>query len=59
MTHCGTIYKHSHATPMYTDASGNPAPGSSGKFGWCWRLPAPDWEWGELTNIMARQIRMI
>jgi hypothetical protein len=57
--HRGTIYRHSHATPMYTDATGAPIPGSSGKFGWCWKLPKPSWEWGELTDIRARQIRMI
>ena len=57
--HRGTIYRHSHATPMYTDANGNPIPGSSGKYGWCWRLPAPAWEWDNLTGIRSRQIRML
>lgn len=42
-----------------SDASGNPIPGSSGKFGWCWKLPAPAWEWDNLTGIRSRQIRML
>lgn len=57
--HRGTIYKYSGATPMYVDADGQPTPGPSGKFGWCWRLPDPDWEWFDLANLRARQIRMI
>ena len=57
--HKGTIYKQSQATPMYTDANGNPTPGSSGKYGWCWRLPQPAWQWDSLEDLKARQIRMI
>lgn len=56
--HRGTIYRHSHAESMYTDAAGQPVPGSSGKYGWCWRLPAPTWEWGTLTGISPRTLRM-
>ena len=56
--HRGTIYRHSHAEPMYTDAAGQPVPGSSGKYGWCWRLPAPDWQWDTLTGISPRTLRM-
>jgi hypothetical protein len=56
--HRGVIYKHSGAQPMYTDASGNPMPGSSGKYGWCWPLAKPTWTWDTLTNIKSRQIRM-
>ena len=56
--HRGTIYRHSHAEPMYTDAAGQPVPGSSGKYGWCWRLPAPAWEWDALTGISPRTLRM-
>ena len=57
--HRGTIYRHSHATPMYTDSDGVAIPGSSGKYGWCWPLPAPAWEWDNLTGIRSRQIRML
>ena len=56
--HRGTIYKHSRALPMYTDATGRPVPGSSGKYGWCWRLPSPAWEWDALTGIQPRTLRM-
>ena len=56
--HRGTIYRHSKATPMYTDAAGQPIPGPSGKYGWCWRLPAPAWEWDVLTGISPRTLRM-
>jgi hypothetical protein len=56
--HRGTIYRHSQATPMYVDAAGRPMPGSSGKFGWCWRLPSPAWEWDALTGISPRTLRM-
>jgi hypothetical protein len=57
--HRGTIYKQSGALPLYTDSDGVPVPGSSGKYGWCWPLPAPAWEWKELTDIRPRQIRMV
>jgi hypothetical protein len=56
--HRGTIYKHSNATPMYIDADGQPVPGSSGKYGWCWQLPRPAWSWSELDNIRPRTMRM-
>lgn len=56
--HRGVIYQHSGAQPMYTDAAGNPMPGSSGKYGWCWPLAKPTWTWDTLTNIKSRQIRM-
>ena len=55
--HRGTIYKQSRALPMYQDASGNPMPGSSGKFGWCWPLPEPAWTW-EWINYRPRQIQL-
>jgi hypothetical protein len=57
--HRGTIYKQSGALPLYTDSDGVPIPGSSGKFGWCWPLPVPAWEWKELSDIRPRQIRMV
>jgi hypothetical protein len=53
--HRGTIYRQSNATPMYTDATG-PIPGSSGKFGWCWRLSEPTWSW-EWLDYRPRQIQ--
>lgn len=56
--HRGTIYRESHATPMYTDTAGQPVPGSSGKYGWCWRLPRPDWQWSDLDDIRPRTLRM-
>ncbi len=56
--HRGTIYRHSHAQPMYVDGTGQPAPGSSGKYGWCWKLPEPAWEWNTLAGITPRTLRM-
>lgn len=55
--HRGTIYRAAGALPMYTFA-GQPVPGSSGKYGWCWRLDEPGWAWGELDNIKPRTMRM-
>lgn len=57
--HRGTIYRHSAATPMYTDASGYPVPGSSGKYGWCWKLPEPAWTWADLPDLRSRNLRLI
>lgn len=56
--HRGTIYKQAHAAPMYTDSSGQPVPGPSGKYGWAWRLPEPGWGWAELDEIKPRTMRM-
>lgn len=56
--HRGTIYRESNALPMYTDRSGAPIPGPSGKYGWAWRLPEPSWQWDDLTNIQPRTMRM-
>lgn len=56
--HKGTIYKQSGAQPMYTDRSGQPAPGPSGKYGWAWPLPEPDWTWQDLTGVRSRTLRM-
>jgi len=55
--HNGTIYKQAHAEPMYTDRGGGAIAGPSGKFGWAWRLPAPQWNWSELTGIKPRTLR--
>lgn len=56
--HRGTIYRESRATPMYVDRAGQPMPGSSGKYGWCWRLTQPPWTWHDLTNIKPRSMRL-
>lgn len=53
-----TIYRHAGALPMYTDRNGAPIPGPSGKYGWAWRLPAPEWGWQELTDIAPRTMRL-
>lgn len=54
--HRGTIYRESHAMPMYTH-DGVPVPGPAGKFGWCWKLSPPNFEWNDLT-VKARTLRM-
>lgn len=55
--HRGTIYREAKATPMYT-SDGQPVPGPSGKYGWCWPLAQPDWHWQDLVGIKPRTIRM-
>lgn len=57
--HKGTIYRHAGALPMYTDSSGAPIPGPSGKYGWAWRLPAPTWTWQDLDRIKPRTLRLL
>ena len=64
--HAGTIYREASAEPMYTKKKAiapdvfvdEPAPGPSGKYGWCWPLPTPTWEWDELTGIRSRTMRL-
>ena len=56
--HKGTIYRQAHAQPMYTDRSGAAVPGPSGKYGWAWRLPKPQWTWQDLTEISPRTMRL-
>lgn len=56
--HRGTIYRQAGAVPMNIDGQGNSTAGSSGKVGWCWPLPEPDWTWNELTDIKPRTLRM-
>lgn len=56
--HRGTIYRESHAVPMYTDRTGQPIPGSSGKYGWCWWLGTPEWTWQQLSNVRPRTMRL-
>ena len=48
-----------HLVVMYTDATGAPVPGPSGKYGWAWRLPAPEWGWQDLGDIRPRTMRLI
>lgn len=57
--HRGTIYRLAGAAPMYTDRSGQPAPGPSGKFGWAWRLARPAWKWEDLEGIRPRTMRLV
>jgi hypothetical protein len=54
--HRGTIYRLAGAEPMYS-RHGQPVPGPAGKYGWCWRLPQPTWNWGELDGIRSRTMR--
>jgi len=56
--HKGTIYRESNALPMYQAQDGSPAPGSSGKFGWCWRLPEPAWSWQDIEIKRPRTMRL-
>lgn len=56
--HRGTIYKVTSAMPMYTDDDGCPIPSSSGKFGWCWKLPEPAWKWNEIKILRPRTMRL-
>lgn len=56
--HRGVIYRQAGAAAMYRDAAGQPAPGPSGKYGWCWRLAQPTWHWQELAGIRSRTMRM-
>jgi hypothetical protein len=56
--HRGVIYREAQALPMYSFA-GLPVPGPSGKFGWCWWLPTPSWEWSQLDNINPRNLRLL
>lgn len=58
--HRGFIYREMGWEPMYTDAEGRPFPGASGgKYGWCWRLPEPEWEWSEITIRRPRTMRLV
>jgi hypothetical protein len=41
-----------------TDKNKLPIPGPSGKFGWCWRLPEPAWEWPEVEIRQPRTMRL-
>jgi hypothetical protein len=40
------------------DRSGAPVTGPSGKYGWAWRLPKPQWTWQDLECIKPRTLRL-
>lgn len=57
--HRGFIYRQMGWEPMYTDDKGNPVVAEkSGKFGWCWQLPEPDWKWNEIYIQKPRTMRL-
>jgi hypothetical protein len=56
--HAGTIYRLANAEAMYRDRWGQPCAGPSGKFGWCWRLPEPTWNWQEIMILQPRNMRL-
>lgn len=56
--HLGTIYKATNALPMYKNEQQQPIPGSSGKYGWCWKLPKPDWGWWQIPILQPRTMRL-
>lgn len=56
--HKGTLYRAMGWEPMYRDEDGEPIPADSGKFGWCWRLPEPDWTWDEIKISRPRTMRL-
>lgn len=61
--HRGTIYRVMGWEPMYTNPdpfiTNKPLPGPSGKFGWCWRLPEPEWTWNEIPISRPRTMRLV
>ncbi|MCL4295741.1 MAG: hypothetical protein KJ077_08440 [Anaerolineae bacterium] len=66
--HKGTIYRAMGWEPMYTNASRfgdlrpipiRAVPGPSGKYGWCWRLPEPEWAWNEIPIAQPRTMRLV
>lgn len=56
--HKGGIYQHTSALPMYVNDEGDPVPGPSGKYGWCWRLPQPQWTWQDIQILQPRTMRL-
>ena len=56
--HKGTIYKLSGAQPMFVDGNGRHKPNPSGKYGWAWRLPDPDWSWEDIVIRKPRTLRL-
>lgn len=57
--HQGTIYRVMGWEPMYRNEEGQAVAGSSGKFGWCWRLPEPGWRWEEIEIRQPRTMRLV
>lgn len=57
--HAGTIYRQMGFEPMYTDDDGKPVPSRTGKYGWCWSLPEPCWEWDEIELMRPRNLRLL
>jgi hypothetical protein len=41
------------------NTKGQPRPGPSGKFGWCWPLPEPGWSWDEIEILQPRTMRLV
>lgn len=56
--HTGAIYRWTGAEPMYVDEQQQPIPGPSGKYGWCWRLPEPEWSWWQIPILQPRTMRL-
>ncbi len=56
--HKGALYRHTNALPLYTDEQQQPTVGSSGKYGWCWKLPEPEWGWWEIPILKPRTMRL-
>lgn len=56
--HKGTVYRLMGWEPIYSNG-GTPIPGPSGKYGWCWRLPEPEWTWSEIPIAQPRTMRLV
>lgn len=56
--HRGEIYRNAKGRPLYTDADGRPVPGPSGKVGWYWKLPEPEWSWEQIQILQPRTMRL-
>lgn len=71
--HQGTVYRQMGWLPMYFEVSpvirefftheaaavvGTPISGPSGKFGWCWPLPEPEWSWDQIRILRPRTMRL-
>lgn len=61
--HKGTIYREMGWEPMYwvwdeKQEVKIPVPGEKGKYGWCWRLPEPEWTWEEIPILKPRTMRL-
>lgn len=56
--HKGAIYRLAGAEPMYVSEAGEPVPGPTGKVGWVWRMPEPEWSWREIEILQPRTMRL-